>query len=80
MGRICSMNTGRSNEVGGDGDEFLVFPFSENSGLSRREKKERCGGAFVSFTVQKPMYEIGQRIRLNRSCVFRGRKPTCEIG
>jgi hypothetical protein len=49
----------RSKEVGGDGDDFLVLPFPDKSVASRRKNKKRCGGAFVSFTVQNRRIKLG---------------------
>ncbi len=56
---LFNENTVRSKEVGGDGDDFLVLPFPDKSVASRRKNKKRCGGAFVSFTVQNRRIKLG---------------------
>ncbi len=58
---LFNENTVRSKEVGGDGDDFLVLPFPDKSVASRIKNKERCGGAFVSFTVQNRCMKLDSR-------------------
>ncbi len=45
--------------MGGDGGYFLVLPFPDKIVASRRKNKKRCGGAFVSFTVQNRSIKLG---------------------